>query len=52
MSGGGVFIPRASLSERVARLGLRLALGTVGAVVAGGCLSLFAVACGLLSFIR
>jgi hypothetical protein len=49
---GGVFIPRASLSERLARLALRLALGTVGAVVAGGCLSLFAVACGLLSFIR
>lgn len=47
-----LYIPRASLSERLARLALRLALGTVGAVVAGGCLSLFAVACGLLTLIR
>lgn len=45
-----LYIPRASLSERIARQALRLALGMVAAMIAGACIS--AVGVGCLSLIR
>lgn len=47
-----LYIPRASLSERIARQAVRLALGMVAATIAGACISAFALGVGCLSLIR